>query len=624
MLSTTVGQLMVQEALPPKLRRYGVTLDKGGSEKLLNDLIEQDPEKYRETVHRLMQFSRDAAYLSGGNTFGLKHLQPAAATKLARQRIMSRMQQLMANRDLADDDRQRQLDEYMDQEGTALTKDIYRESLDEKNPIALQVLSGSRGNPNNLRSLRGFDVAYEDHHGNRISLPILRSYSEGLSPAEYFAGTFGARKGVIDTKMATANAGYFAKQMQQAMHRLLVTGVDSDEPSGAVPRGLPVETSDRDSVGSLLASAVGGYDRNTQLTPKILQDLRRQGHDEILIRSPMVGGPADGGLYARDVGVRERGRLAPMGDYLGIAGGQAISEKLTQGSLGSKHSGGIAGAGPRGFELVNALAQVPENFPSGAAHAQADGVVQQITPAPQGGHYVMIGGQEHYVDPEQELKVKSGDEMEAGDVLSSGLPNPSEIVKHKGIGDGRRYFMKAFRDAYKQSGMSVDRRNIELVSRGLINHVRMTDLWGDYAPDDVVQYHTLEHNWEPRPGNHLVSPASAVGKYLEAPVLHYTIGTKVRRSMLSNLQRYGVKNLQVHNDPPPFEPEMLRAATSISTDPDPFTRMLGSGQKGSLLDAAHRGDVSDTGGTSYVPALMAGKPFGRVGPTKGWDPTDAD
>jgi len=621
-MQTTMGQLLVQEALPPELRRYGTVLDKGTTEKLLQDIIDKRPEQYRDTVHKLMQVARESAYLSGGNTFGLKHLRPAAATQAARSRIGRQISQVLSQKNLSDEDRQAQLDALMDKEGGALTKDIYNESLAEKNPIALQVLSGSRGNPTNLRSLRGFDVAYEDHHGNRIALPILHNYSEGLSPAEYFAGAYGARRGVIDTKLATANSGYFAKQLQQTAHRLLVSAVDDEEPGDPNSiRGLPVPTSDRDSVGALLAAPVAGYARNTVVTPKILRELSDAGHDHILVRSPLVGGPADGGVYARDVGHRERGRLAPLGDYVGIAAGQALSEKLTQGSLSSKHSGGIAGAGPTGFDLINQLAQVPEHFPGGATHSQFDGVVKQIRPAPQGGNFVDINNEEHYVPPEQTVSVKPGDPIEAGDVLSSGLPNPAEIVKHKGIGEGRRYFMDAFRNAYKASGMSVHRRNVELATRGMIDHVRLTDLWGDYAPDDVVQYHTLERNWTPRPGTMMVSPAQSVGKYLEVPTLHYTIGTKIRPSMLQHFQKHNVKALQVHPEAPPFEPEMLRAATSVSTDPDPYTRMLGSGQKGNLLDAVHRGDVSDTMGTSYVPSLIEGKPFARVGPTRGWDPT---
>ena len=133
-----------------------------------------------------------------------------------------------------------------------------------------------------------------------------------------------------------------------------------------------------------------------------------------------------------------------------------------------------------------------------------------------------------------------------------------------------------------------------------------------------MPYTTIESNWEPRAGYQTRAPKDSVGGYLERPALHYSIGTKIRKSMLPQFDRWGVKTLDTHAEPPPFEPEMQRAATAISTDEDWMPRMLGSGQQSSLLDAVHRGSSSDIAGTSYVPALAEGTSFGKVGPTKGW------
>lgn len=623
MLTTTAGQLLINSALPPALRDYTATLDKKGAQKLLQRLAEEYPEHYRQAAHQLMQLSRRFAYESGGNSFGVSHLRPGRSTIAARRRIQEGIARALQSGQTPDERRDR-INAAVDAEREPLTKALYDESLAEQNPLALQVLSGSRGNPTNLRSLRGFDGAYEDHHGNRIDIPILRNYAEGLSPAEYWASTYGARKGVIDVKSATADAGYISKQLNQAAHRLLVSDIDDpDDPDNQNRRGIPVAADDHDYVGAMLAVDHGPYKRNTALTAKIMADLRRHDFNELLVRSPIAGGPSDGGVYARDVGVRERGRLAPRGDFVGIAAAQALAEKLTQAQLSSKHSGGVAGAGPSGFALIDQLVQVPGTFRGGAAHAQRDGIVSDVREAPQGGRYVKIDGVDHYVGPDVPLKVKPGDEVEAGDVLSEGVPNPAELVKHKGIGEGRRYFANIFYDAYRGGGMGANRRNVELLTRGLINHVRLTEPWNDYAPDDVLPYHTIERNWEPRPGAQLMKPNQSVGRYLERPVLHYTVGTKIRKSMLPGLQRWGVANLHTHAEPPPFTAEMQRAATSISTDPDWMTRMIGSGQQKNLLTAVHRGDVSDTEGTSYVPSLAGGETFGKTGPTKGWtiDPT---
>ena len=621
MLTTTAAQLALNDAIPEDLRDYHRVYDKKHTQKFFQTLAEQHPEKYKDVLFKLSNLGRDAAYFTGGTSFGPEHLRATAATQVARAKVRQAIQQILEDRHLDPETRQKRIIQATQQIAHTLTNDNYREALAENNPLATQVLSGSRGSPTNLRSLTGFDAAYQDHSGNIINMPILRNYSEGLSPAEYFASTFGARSGVLDTKLSTQRSGYFAKQMTQLLHRLLVSAdEDTQDLDNKRYRGLPVSIDDPDNVGALLAIKHGPYMRNTVLTPKIIQQLKNSGLTDLLVRSPTVGGPEDGGVYARDVGMREKGRVAPIGDYVGIAAAQAVSEVLTQGALSSKHSGGVAGTGPSGFEVVNRMVQVPENFVDGATHAQQDGYVGEIHDAPQGGWFVHINGVQHYVPPDRKLKVKSGDEVEAGDVLTDGIPNPAEIVKHKGIGEGRRYFTNAFRDVYKNSNLTAHRRNIELVARGLINHVKLNDIWGDYAPDDVVPYHTIEHNWTPRPGTVLVSPKDAVGKYLEVPVLHHTIGTKVRKSMLPALNQFGVKQISVHPEAPPFEPDMERAASSISHDPDWQTRLIGSGQKGSILDAVHRGDISNTMGTSYVPALIQGKGFAQHGLTKGWKP----
>ncbi|NDE16510.1 hypothetical protein EBZ80_16430, partial [bacterium] len=287
----------------------------------------------------------------------------------------------------------------------------------------------------------------------------------------------------------------------------------------------------------------------------------------------------------------------------------------------SKHSGGVGGAGAiSGFKALNALVQVPKKYPGGATHAQLDGRVQEVRPAPQGGHYVQINGQDHYVPTERELAVKKGDDLEAGDVLSDGMPNPAEIVRHKGVGEGRRYFVQAMRQVMGNSGITAHRRNIELLARGLVNHVRMTDEYGDYAPDDVVPYSAIERNWTPRDGSVTGAPNTLTGHYLEKPILHYSIGTKIGKNVLTNLNKYGIKTVQAHKEPPPFQAEMVRGMANISNDPDWMTRMLGSYQEKGLMNSVQRGLTSDTSGSSYVPALAQGEQFGVTGATSGWKP----
>jgi DNA-directed RNA polymerase subunit beta' len=623
MLHTTAGQLAVNELLPEEMRDHARILDKKGISQLLQEVAEKYPDKYRDIAHGLSKVGYHSAYHTGGHSFDLTHMRTARAALTARQEIETKIQQIHANPHLSPEMKDNQVIELALSHHQPLTEAILHESKKEGNPLAEQVTAIGRGNPVSLKSLRGSDLMYVDHKDRPIPIPILRSYSEGLEPVEYYAGTFGARKGVMDTKFATQDAGALSKQFNQLAHRLVVTKHDHDDANHHAHQGMPVELDDPDNEGALLAYPAGGYPRNTVLRPKILSHLKSLGLKNIVVRSPITTGPMDGGLYARDVGYRERGGIAPLGDNIGIAAAQALSEPLAQAQLSSKHSGGIVGAakGVSGFKLINQLTQVPKTFKGGAAHAQLDGRVSDIEVAPQGGNYIVIGGQRHYVGTGYDPKVKRGDEVEAGDVISDGTPNPAEIVRHKGIGEGRRYFVDSFRNAYKESGLPHHRRNIEVMARGLIDHVRLTEEHGQYVPGDIVSYSRLEHSYKPREGSLQGDPKRAMNHYLEKPVLHYSIGTKIRPSTVNTLQQYGIKNVVAHPEPPPFEPEMIRGMENLSHDPDWMVRFLGSYQEKNLLRGVHRGDISEEKGTSYVPALSRAVDFGKVGPVQPWKPS---
>lgn len=1082
MLQTTVGSLLINESLPEDLRDYSREYDKKTLNSLLQQVASQYPEKYKDVSFALNSLGRRFAHEQGGFSFGVEHLRKSEASKRIQAGIKTKIQQILANDKLTPQQRKDQIVLAVGSQSERQQKEVLEEGIANNNPIALQILSGTRGKPMNLASLLGSDMLYADHRDRTIPIPVLRSYPEGLSQEEYWAGTYGARRGIIATKFclaagtqvlmadftakpiekvepgdsvftvdkterfvktkvvrrydngkrvcrtyffrpgqsstrlsltatpehqiyastaanngvlyrgmfhlqdvasmqmdallpsflsdplgpmakflssidageietydievehpshrfvlanmlvvsnSTQDAGYFSKQLNAAAHRLVVTGNDDEDDAydPDSPRGYPVDADDPDSEGSLLAADTGPYKRNTVLTPKIIKHLRRLGKNRFLIRSPAVGGAPDGGLYARDVGVREKGSLPGRGEIVGLTAVQALcldkrtevrmadgsvkpigeiepgdmvltcskggvtkpgrvirrydngprecvetlfsdpltgypaaslvstvehkmlwsdrqvdaesklsftirpvgeetnsglcavtvyangtvlrffppvlqravgtldtcdievdhpdhlfvlanglvvsnSEPVSQGQLclahgttvrmadgsvkeiqdivegdevlgadaaantfptkvvrtydngdrdcvrttfwcakeqefstlvstedhkilgvkywrnsrfvesklpvgedcdvfyartphtyyrrstqdpvgklatydievehpdhlfvlenglivsnSAKHSGGVAGQEKAvgGFALLNQLIQVPKKMRGGAAHALEDGKVDSIEEAPAGGYNVLVGKQKHYVPAGLPLRVKVGDEVEAGDLLSDGIPNPATIVEHKGVGEGRRYFVNEFRKAMKDGGMTVHRRNVELLARGLVNHVQMTDETDDYVPDDIVPYSTIEKNWQPRTGYEETDPDNSVGKYLEKPVLHYSLGTKVKPSMLAHMKEFGVKKLMVHKEPPPFKPHMVRAMYQMQNDPDWMTQMYGSGLKKSLLTSTARGATSDTRGTSFVPSLAAGKDFGStpgravVAPQKGYE-----
>lgn len=616
-MQTTLGQLLVNDALPEELRDYDRTLDKKQLNTLLHEVATRFPDRYPDIVKRLGDIGRRAAAETASGSFGAAHLTKAKAAQRYRQIAQQRLRTILAKPEIPDDKRHDMIVRALGDIQSRQADEVYQESLAENNPLAIQILSGARGNKANLNSLRGSDLLYADNRDRPLPIPVLHSYSEGVRPIEYWAGTYGARKSVIDVKMATARAGFLGKQLNQLAHRLMV--VDEDDPrEHKSPVGLPVDTDDPDNEGALLAADFGPYKRNMVLTPKVLRHLQALGHHRLLVRSPVTSRSPDGGIYARDAGIREYGTLPGKGAMTGFTAAQALAEPVSQGQLGSKHGGGIAGGtkAVSGFQAINQLVQVPKVFKGGAAHSEVDGRVERIEPAPAGGHYVWINGQQHYVSAGHELKVKNGDEVEAGDMISDGEPNPATITRHKGVGEGQRYFANALRAAMTDAGLKAHRRNTEVLARGLINHVRLMDEWADHLPDEVLPYSSVEHLYEPRDDHQVVTPDRAAGQYLERPVLHYTIGTKLRPSVLKDLKHFGVKEVAVHKDPPPFEPEMIRGMYSLHHDPDWMTRMYGSGLKTSLLDAAHRGSTSNESGTSFVPGLARGVDFGRTGTIK--------
>jgi len=209
MLHTTAGQLAVNAVLPEDLRDYSRVLDKKGIAKLLQQVAEKYPTQYRQIAHDLSRVGYTTAYYTGGQSFGLDHLRVSYAGRLAQQKLRKRIDQIYADPKLSENQKEVAVIEELLKESKPLEDAVFKESLAEGNPLAIQVLSGSRGNNTNLKSLRGGDLLYVDHHDRPIPIPILRSFSQGLTPAEYFGSTFGARKGVADVKFATQDAGFF-------------------------------------------------------------------------------------------------------------------------------------------------------------------------------------------------------------------------------------------------------------------------------------------------------------------------------------------------------------------------------------------------------------------------------
>jgi len=614
----TAGQVLIESVLPEDLRGKYPVLDKKAIGALLNEVAERHPDQYKHVLKGLMDVGRSVASTKG-MSINLRSLLPSKAKARIVAKLRAENDAIAHDRSLTQEQREKYTVANTSKYYDKIQKAVFDEATANNSPYAMQIASGGRGNPGQLNSMIGSDLLVLDHKNQMVPVPIYSSYADGLDPVEYWAASYGTRKGLADTKFATAEAGFFGKQLALAAHRQLVT---ADRPKESrLPVGLLVDVADSDNEGSVLAKDHGDFKSGTILDSRTLEKLRRQGFDELLVASPMTSIVDGGGIDSWSAGRRERGSLAQLGDNVGITAAQSISEPMSQGMLDSKHRAGAGGERIKrsGFEYINRLFQGPEFFQESGPLSPVDGRVRAVEDAPQGGKFIFVGDERVYTHPSNEVTVKPGDKVEQGDDLTDGVPHPRELVKYLGVGEARRVMLKHVSEAMKDSGINVNRRNLEPIVAGLMNHVRITDPdgMGDHIVDDIVPYNTLLSSYKPRASSSLMAPKLAAGKYLEEPVLHYTPGTRMTKRMIRSLEKHGVQDIHVNDEPLDFEPHFERLMTATSHDPDWQTRLGGFYTQRSFMKALYQGATSDPRGTSYIPALAQGSGFGEQLKTKG-------
>ena len=277
-------------------------------------------------------------------------------------------------------------------------------------------------------------------------------------------------------------------------------------------------------------------------------------------------------------------------------------------SNSSKHSGGesvSANRVKRGFAAVEQFINMPENFVGGAGVAPVDGKVRKISEAPQGGTLIHINDDVVHIQAGLEPTVKEGQFVEAGDLVSEGMPNIETITKYKGIGYGRKAFADALYDIMASSGSAVPRKQLEPFARAYIDKVEITDPDGlqGWIYGDIASYTKLEANWKTRKDSYESNVSAASGKYLDKPVLHYTIGTRLTPSIMKDITESGISKVVVNDAEPPFKPIQLSAKQYVAQDEDWITALSGEGLTKSFIQHAQQGSDSKKGSTSYYPDL---------------------
>lgn len=282
----------------------------------------------------------------------------------------------------------------------------------------------------------------------------------------------------------------------------------------------------------------------------------------------------------------------------------------------SKHTSGASTIKKSysGLDWMGKFVQMPTEFPDRAPIADTDGAAR-IEDAPQGGWYVHIGEKKHYVPAHLTPLVKNGQMVEAGTPLSDGLVRASDVAQVEGLGQARRYWAERFGQMLKDSGIPGSKRNLETVARAAVNHVRVVDADpsdDELVPDDVVPYDMALNKLTTSSKGTLAAPGAAVGKYLRAPALHYTVGTKVTPTMARKLDEVEFGEIEVTDEAPKFAPDLSRLATATFANPDWAASLGTSYLRKQLVNRAGRGqDTNFKSNINFAPRLMVGEGYGE-------------
>ncbi|OFW58543.1 MAG: DNA-directed RNA polymerase subunit beta' [Candidatus Solincola sediminis] len=386
---------------------------------------------------------------------------------------------------ITDDERHQRVVELWTEATDEVTEAMER-SFSTFNPIFLMANSGARGNIKQIRQLAGMRGLVANPKGEIIDRPIKSNFREGLTVLEYFISTHGARKGLADTALRTADSGYLTRRLVDVSQEVIVRDEDCGTDKG-IP--VPVLTPQGEPNTSLAARVSLGrvkHPRSKEILLKageqidlvMVERLAKLGVNEIVCRSVMTC-DSRYGVCSKCYGTMlATGRLVEIGEAVGIIAAQSIGEPGTQLTMRTFHTGGVAGE-----DITHGLPRVVELFearkPKGqAVIADISGKVD-IEESEKARKITIDGGttKEHaYQVPRRaRLRVRDGQEVVAGDQLTEGSANPHDILRVLGPQAAQLYMVQEVQEVYKSQGVDIHDKHIELIVRQMMKKVEIVE-----------------------------------------------------------------------------------------------------------------------------------------------------
>ncbi len=381
-------------------------------------------------------------------------------------------------------------------------------NLDKLNPLYMMSNSGARGNINQIKQLAGMRGLMADTSGKTIEIPIKSNFREGLNVLEFFISTHGARKGLADTALRTADSGYLTRRLVDVSQDIIVRELDCGTRKG-------LEISDvkdgADSIEGLAERLVGRYPAENVLHPetgevlaeigtmmddKVADNVVKAGIKKVKIRSVLTC-HAEYGICAKCYGANlASGDECNVGEAVGIIAAQSIGEPGTQLTMRTFHTGGVAGD-----DITQGLPRVEELFearkPKGLAIISEIIGKVSIVESKKKREVVITaedGDTRIYLIPYgSRIKVTEGEAVEAGDELTEGSVNPHDILKIKGINGVQAYLLQEVQRVYRLQGVDINDKHIEVIVRQMMRKVKI-DEPGDtnFLPGGLVELFDYE------------------------------------------------------------------------------------------------------------------------------------
>ena len=367
--------------------------------------------------------------------------------------------------------------------------DAMKENFDDLNPIYMMAQSGARGNMKQLRQIAGMRGLMANTSGKAVEIPIKSCFREGLDVLEYFISSHGARKGLADTALRTADSGYLTRRLVDVSQDIIVREDDCGTTEGIevadikdgtqvieklserIEGRYPLETIVHPETGEILA------DTETLITPKIAKKIVDSGITKVKVRSVLACRAKHGvcsKCYGMGLATRER---VNIGEAVGIIAAQSIGEPGTQLTMRTIHTGGVAGS-----DITQGLPRVEELFearkPKGVAVVTE--IAGKVSIADNNKRKeVTITGKDnaktYVISFGSKLRVKDGDEIEAGDPITEGSINPNDILVIKGPAGVHDYLVSEVQKVYRNQGVDINDKHIEVIGRQMLKKVKIED-----------------------------------------------------------------------------------------------------------------------------------------------------